>query len=126
MTIFNKFIGNIGEKYAEKHLKKSGFSIINTNYTRKNIEIDIIAEKNKKLYIFEVKTVSRETCIRNVSQGNKNIILERISNKKIKEMTKFADFYLNENDRYLNAKIGLISVLLNQKKKYPEIEIFWA
>lgn len=126
MTIFNKFIGNVGEKYAEKHLKKSNFSILHTNYSNKNIEIDIIAEKNNELYIFEVKSVSRETSMQNVSQRNENIILNRISNKKIQRMTNFADFYLNENKNYITAYVGIITVLLDQKKKEPTIEIFFV
>ncbi len=51
-------IGEIGESVAVKFLMKHGYSVLERNYTRKWGEIDIIAEKSKKLYFIEVKTVS--------------------------------------------------------------------
>ena len=54
-------IGEIGENIAVKFLVKHGFSILDRNYTKKWGEIDIIAEKDTKLYFIEVKSVSRET-----------------------------------------------------------------
>jgi putative endonuclease len=54
-------IGEIGENIAAKFLVKHGFSILGRNYTKKWGEIDIIAEKNTKIYFIEVKSVSRET-----------------------------------------------------------------
>ncbi|TSC77995.1 MAG: putative endonuclease [Parcubacteria group bacterium Gr01-1014_24] len=52
-------IGEIGENIAVKFLVKQGFSILDRNYTKKWGEIDIIAEKDNKLYFIEVKSVSR-------------------------------------------------------------------
>src|SRR3989339_1916569 len=51
--------GEIGENIAVKFLMKHDFSILNRNYTKKWGEIDIVAEKNNKLYFIEVKSVSR-------------------------------------------------------------------
>ena len=53
--------GELGEGIAVKFLMKQGFSIIERNYTRKWGEIDIVAEKDKKLYFIEVKAVTHET-----------------------------------------------------------------
>src|SRR3989344_5563593 len=53
--------GEIGENIAVKFLVKQGFLIRERNYTKKWGEIDIIAEKNEKLFFVEVKSVSRET-----------------------------------------------------------------
>jgi len=52
-------IGQIGEDFACDYLKKEGFKIIDRNYLKKWGEIDIVAEKNKKIHFVEVKTVSR-------------------------------------------------------------------
>ena len=52
-------IGEMGENIAVKFLMKQNFSIIERNYTKKWGEIDIVAEKNDKLYFIEVKSVSR-------------------------------------------------------------------
>ena len=51
-------IGEIGENIAVMFLVKHGFSILDRNYTKKWGEIDIIAEKQSKLYFIEVKSVS--------------------------------------------------------------------
>ena len=53
-------IGEIGENVAEKFLVKHGFLIVDRNYTKKWGEIDIIAEKDNKIYFVEVKFVSRD------------------------------------------------------------------
>ena len=53
--------GEIGENIAVRFLVKHGFSILDRNYTKKWGEIDIVAERNKKIYFIEVKSVSRET-----------------------------------------------------------------
>jgi Holliday junction resolvase-like predicted endonuclease len=54
-------IGELGENMAAKFLVKHGFLILDRNYTKKWGEIDIVAEKNDKIYFIEVKSVSRET-----------------------------------------------------------------
>jgi putative endonuclease len=52
-------IGEIGENVAVKFLMKQDFMILDRNYTKKWGEIDIIAEKDGKIYFIEVKSVSR-------------------------------------------------------------------
>ena len=53
-------IGDTGEEVACKYLEARGFKVLERNYLRKWGEIDIIAEKAKRLYFVEVKSVSRE------------------------------------------------------------------
>jgi len=53
-------IGEIGENIAVRFLVKHGFLIKDRNYTKKWGEIDVITEKENKLYFFEVKSVSRD------------------------------------------------------------------
>src|SRR5665647_776954 len=52
-------IGELGENIATKFLVKQGYSILERNYTKKWGEIDIVCEKNRKIYFIEVKSVSR-------------------------------------------------------------------
>lgn len=54
-------LGDVGEGVACKYLENKGFSVVERNYLKPWGEIDIIAEKTKKLYFVEVKTVSRES-----------------------------------------------------------------
>jgi putative endonuclease len=51
-------VGKLGEDVACKFLEKHGFTIEETNYTKKWGEIDIIANKEGKIYFIEVKSVS--------------------------------------------------------------------
>ncbi len=50
--------GEIGENIATRFLIKHDFSILDRNYTKKWGEIDIVAEKEGKLYFIEVKSIS--------------------------------------------------------------------
>lgn len=51
-------IGELGEDLACKFLMKHGFEVLERNYTKKWGEIDIITQKEGKLYFVEVKSVS--------------------------------------------------------------------
>ena len=49
--------GDKGEEEASLFLAKKGYRIVDRNYRIKNIgEIDLVAEKNRKIFFFEVKT----------------------------------------------------------------------
>ena len=54
----NKDTGNFGENLACNYLKEKGFIILEQNWRYKHLEIDIIACKENRLYIIEVKTRS--------------------------------------------------------------------
>ncbi|MBU0999233.1 YraN family protein [Patescibacteria group bacterium] len=59
-TSITQKTGEIGENIAVKFLVKHDFLILNRNYTKKWGEIDIVSEKNDKLYFIEVKSISRD------------------------------------------------------------------
>jgi putative endonuclease len=53
-------IGILGEGYASEYLKRNGYKIMDRNYLRKWGELDIVAQKERKIHFVEVKSVSRE------------------------------------------------------------------
>lgn len=63
MEINSKKLGELGEKIAEKFLKKRGYKILDRNYISKFVsgpqrgEIDIIAKKGDIISFVEVKTL---------------------------------------------------------------------
>lgn len=60
MKTAKRAIGDTGEGVACRYLEGKGYKVLERNYLRPWGEIDIIAEKAKKLYFVEVKTVSHE------------------------------------------------------------------
>ena len=152
MNILKKFIGNIGEQYAEKYLKTHNHTIIDRQRKEKYVEIDILSEKDGIIYAFEVKTVSHETeNVNNVSHRNnghqyksvntmenkvkevdtnennhKNkeiLIHELVSSRKVERMQRFLEHYLNRYPHYLGISMGVIVVKLVDEKNKPEITI---
>jgi putative endonuclease len=119
-------IGEIGENIAVKFLVKHDFSILDRNYTKKWGEIDIIAEKDNKLYFVEVKSVSRETLDDVNHETLDNYHPEdNMHPWKLKRMSRTIQTYL------LNKKIGdekewqvdLLVVFLDIKNKKARVKV---
>ena len=134
MFILQKFIGNVGENYAEKYLKTCGYRIIARQYKTKFAEIDIIAEKDSVVYIFEVKTVSRNTSSprKDAADGGKDSTIDfdfclhtRVNQKKVRRMRQFAQYYFNSRPGYSGVALGVVGVILPLDSNHPVIEIFW-
>jgi len=89
-------IGEIGEDIAEKFLMKSGFTIVERNYTRKWGEIDIIAKKRGVVCFFEVKSVSCEI-INNVPRVTIDPE-ENLHSRKLKRLGRAVQTYLLEHN----------------------------
>ncbi len=142
-------IGEIGENIASRFLVKHGYSIIDRNYTKKWGEIDIIAEKESKLYFIEVKSVSRlpteavakagitpssdvnrETLNNGVSrETSKNIDNHRAEDNmhpwKLKRLSRTIQTYLVSNrvpeDR--EWQVDLLVVYLDLKNKKAKVKV---
>ena len=54
-------IGRRGEELAKRHLERSGYSILETNYRANGGEIDLVAEKDGALVFVEVRTRTGHT-----------------------------------------------------------------
>ena len=119
-------IGEIGENIAVKFLMKHGFLVLDRNYTKKWGEIDIIAEKDNKLYFVEVKSVSRETL--------KDVNHETLDNYhpednmhpwKLKRMSRTIQTYLlSKNiDEEKEWQVDLLVVFLDTKNKKARVKV---
>jgi putative endonuclease len=56
MTRYRQALGRSGEQLAVKHLAESGYAILETNFTTRFAEVDIIASFENCLVFVEVKT----------------------------------------------------------------------
>lgn len=122
-------IGKLGEDVACKFLMKHNFSIIERNYTQKWGEIDIVAQKDNKLYFIEVKSVSR--------QFNENINIdkkelnpfsfsrpeENMHPWKLKRLSRVVQTYLIQN-RIGNREwqFDLLLVYLDTDKRLAKVK----
>ncbi len=86
-------IGEIGEKLAVMFLMKHGFQIIETNYTQKCGEIDIVAKKAKNWHFIEVKSVSRVTLDDVSSETSGFRPEENMHPKKIARFVRTVEYY---------------------------------
>ena len=115
--------GEIGENIAVKFLVKQGFLIKERNYTKKWGEIDIIAEKDKKLYFVEVKRVSRETISHETNADYRPE--DNMHPWKLKRLARAIQTYLLSH-KILNEKewqVDLLVVFLSLKDKKARVKV---
>ena len=90
---FKQYIGTKGEDAAAGLLKDKGYNILRRNYAVHNVgEIDIIAEKDEEIHIFEVRTR------RNI--GYYPDSAESVVVRKRNKVIRTAERYINENELY--------------------------
>ena len=121
-------IGEIGEKIAYMFLVKRGFNIIETNYTRKLGEIDIVAEKDTIIHFVEVKSVSCENISAHVARETYYIRPEhQFHVKKFRRFTKTVELYLHERrvSYETSWQIDLVTVYLDNSKRQGTVVPFW-
>ncbi|MFH1200709.1 MAG: YraN family protein [bacterium] len=125
--------GEIGENIAVKFLMKHGFLILNRNYTKKWGEIDIVAEKDNKLYFIEVKSVSR--LISDTRDMLKNNVIRETHDDynpednmhpwKLKRLSRTVQTYLL-SEKIPDEKewqVDLLIVFLDLKNKKARIKV---
>jgi putative endonuclease len=119
-------IGEIGENIATKFLVKHGFLIIERNYTKKWGEIDIVAEKDNKIYFVEVKSVSRED-LKNVTHETLDQYKpeDNMHPWKLKRLSRVIQTYFLSNRKLddLEWQVDLIVVFLDVKNKNAKIKV---
>lgn len=80
--------GHDAEKVAADYLQASGFAIRGLNWRTKWCEIDIVAEKDKRVYFVEVKYRQKNMW----GQG-----LDYITSKKLERMLFAAELWVSQN-----------------------------
>ena len=90
-------LGRIGEDLATSHLISLGFKIKEQNYRTQLGELDIIAERDQKIYFFEVKTRIGD------SHGKP---YEAVTSRKLTHIYRVAEAYLLQNS-IKNSKLSV-------------------
>lgn len=91
--LFKQYVGTKGEDAAAGLLRDKGYNILRRNYSVHNVgEIDIIAEKDSDIHIFEVRTR------RNL--GSFPDSAESVMQKKRNRVMRTAERFVIENDMF--------------------------
>ena len=120
---YKQKIGEFGEKLAKNHLIRHGYKIIDANIKISYQEIDIIAQKGKRLIFIEVKTRT------SLAFGSADTAMTA---KKIGNLKKAILIYINRNNNFLKKlnqpvdanfiRLDLISIDINKKNKTAKIK----
>lgn len=102
MGLLTKWLGNRGERLAQKFLKRKGYRIAGTNVTTQFGEIDIVAEHNQTLVFIEVKALNYSDTF--TPQDHYNYHKQR-------KQILLAKHYLSRLHRDVPARFDLITVI---------------
>lgn len=117
-------IGEIGEKLAKMFLMKHGYTVVETNYTRKFGEIDIVAKKGKVWHFIEVKSVSRVTLDDVSSETSGFRPEENMHEKKIQRFVRTVEYYrMSKNLDDSDFQIDLALVYIDQAKRAGKVRL---
>lgn len=116
MTLQSKRLGINGEEIASTFLLKNGFTIIQTNFTCKLGELDIVAKKNQKLHFIEVKTRI------GVNKGQPH---EAVNFRKLQHIKNTIDYYLLKN-KIKNTKLSIdvVSIVLARDNSVERLNLY--
>ena len=109
MAEHNDF-GKEGEALALDFLRKNDYEVLHCNWRHAHHEIDIIATKETRLHIIEVKS-------RHYFPGA--FPEESVTKKKFNFLKKAAEVYLYQHPEYKHIQFNILSITLF-KNKEPE------
>ena len=96
--------GKIGEQMTAKYLTDKGYIILEHNYRRGHLEIDLIALDEDELVIVEVKSRAYD----NILQPE-----EAVDHKKRLALIRLANEYIKTHGRKENVRFDIVTVVSN-------------
>jgi putative endonuclease len=100
--------GADGENLASEWLKERGYDILHRNWRHRYYEIDIIAQKDKKLHFVEVK------CRNSDRFGNPE---ESVTKRKFKSLQRAADEFLFLNPGHKWIQYDILSIIMHKNRE---------
>ena len=96
--------GKIGEQMAAKYLTDKGYIILEHNYRRGHLEIDLIALDVDDLVIVEVKSRAYDTVLQPE---------DAVVHKKRLALIRLANEYVKMHGRKENVRFDIVSIVSN-------------
>lgn len=106
-----KDIGNEGEAIAREELGGKGYAIIDSNTVIGGVEVDILAQSNRRLVVVEVKT-------RKEGHQDRDFGIDR---KKILRLCRAGASYVKSKDLPLEVQIDAI-LITNHEDGHYDVE----
>ena len=98
--------GKVGEEMATRYLVDQGYTILERNYRKGHLELDIIALEEGELVIVEVKTRTDDTFL-----SPENAVVH----KKRQAMIRLANQYVKSHGRTENVRLDVIAIVKNNQ-----------
>jgi putative endonuclease len=115
----NRKVGDVGEKAAEKLLKRKKFKIIHRNYVAVGHEIDIIAEDKDTVVFVEVKTRSIDS-----ESKYQDRPATAVTPEKQRSIIKTASYYVGFNPSQKKKRFDVIEVYISEENgKFKVVDI---
>ena len=106
--------GKQGELLAVAFLLEKDYTILHQNWRYKNWELDIIASKNKRLHIVEVKTRTSSAF---------GYPEENMDSKKMQYLINAAEEYMYQNPQWQQLQFDILAItIINNQIEYFLIE----
>ena len=96
--------GKMGEQMTAKYLTDKGYIILEHNYRRGHLEIDLIALDGDELVVVEVKSRAYD----NILQPE-----EAVDHKKRLALIRLANEYIKTHGRKENVRFDIVTVVSN-------------
>jgi putative endonuclease len=104
-------LGKQGEQFAADYLQRCGYTLVETNWRRRDGELDLVMYQGKTLVFVEVRT----------RRSGLEAAFESISPRKRRILERLAFAYLEAHDLDLDWRIDIVAVTLSPANQ-PIIE----
>ena len=94
--------GKTGEQMTARYLTDKGYIILEHNYRRGHLEIDLIALDGDELVIVEVKSRAYDTILQPE---------DAVDHKKRLALIRLANEYVKSHDRKENVRFDIVSIV---------------
>jgi putative endonuclease len=113
---YQKHIGEIGERIAEKYLQDQGYLVLDQNFTVKYGEIDLVAQDGDCVVFVEVKTRT------SAAFGNPE---DSVTPAKIERMQNAALMWLQVHPEAPDDwRMDVIAILIDQHNHVNDLQHF--
>ena len=100
-TKSRKEVGALGEKVAAEYLRRHGFGLVETNYTRKTGEIDVIVRGptgEETLHFVEVKTIVVDEFPDTGADRDEYSPSANLHESKVRKVARTGEWYVLEHE----------------------------